>query len=314
MLVLRSLALKPLTKPSLAFGALVQPYTTFGPAKSALDKEQRRLPQLNPAPPTHRAAREGSVLVMGFGGAQPVRTNAKPSYQVSAKDDFKLGGGSAKMNPEAPGFNSTGVINRPTSPNGGSPNAPLKKKRAGGGFRSISEATRLEHSAKIYSRVINVGRVARMTSTGRKFQVRALIIMGNCDGAGGFGVGKGKTNAEALEDAYRQAEKDLVHVDRSPWGSLYHDVQGRYNDSKCIIRAISHNKLYYTAGHLTRAIMICFGLSRFSCILIGRRNPYTVVNAVFDALGKHQTPNQVAWRRNRLLLDKANPNFWKDQH
>jgi ribosomal protein S5 len=73
------------------------------------------------------------------------------------------------------------VTNRPgINQKGGDPNAPLAKKRIAQGFNNVDESTRLEHSARIFSRVVHVGRVARMTGTGRKFQVRALIIMGNC--------------------------------------------------------------------------------------------------------------------------------------
>jgi small subunit ribosomal protein S5 len=137
--------------------------------------------------------------------------------------------------------------------------------------------------------------------------------MGNGNGAVGFGVGKGLNPRSALASAVREGEKDLVIVDIAPWGSLYHDVQGYCNNTKVIIRAVPSHKWYATAGKMTRAIMDCAGISMYSCRILGRRNPFSVVNAAFDALGHHKTPKEIALKRGRKLVDPANPRLFESE-
>jgi small subunit ribosomal protein S5 len=172
--------------------------------------------------------------------------------------------------------------------------------------KDMVKETTLAESTGLFTKVVTIGRVSRMTGQGRKQQFRALVVLGNGKGAAGFGVGKGLNPRSALTSAIREGEKDLVFVDVAPWGALYHDIEGKRNNTRVVIKAIEPNKWYATGGRLMKAIMDCVGISSYSCVVIGRRNPFTIVNAAFDALGKHQTPKEVAMKRGRKLVETAN--------
>jgi small subunit ribosomal protein S5 len=146
-----------------------------------------------------------------------------------------------------------------------------------------------------------------MTRQGRRTQFRALVVMGNGYGAAGFGVGKGPRPRQALLDAQKNCVKDIVIMKISPWGGLYHDVLGQHNNTKVMMRATKplHG---VTAGRVVAAICDCFGISNVTTKVIGRRNPFTVVNATFNALGQHETPLDVAFRRGRKFSDSSSPN------
>lgn len=75
-----------------------------------------------------------------------------------------------------------------------------------------------------------------------KFCVTQLEL-GNGSGAGGFGIGRGDSAQVALERALVKATKDMVPLDISPEGTLYHDLIGKHNSTLVLLRsgAISSN-------------------------------------------------------------------------
>ena len=158
------------------------------------------------------------------------------------------------------------------------------------------------------SRVINVSRVSRMTRQGRKFQFRALVVMGSGNGSAGLGVGKGLTTRAALRDAKREAMREVVVLSLAPWGGLYHDVMGKCNNTKVLFKSgrprpnAPHGRLL-RAGPVVQAVCDCFGISTGTTKVIGRRNPYTVVQAVFRGLGKHRSPEELAEEAGRRVLN-----------
>ena len=56
-----------------------------------------------------------------------------------------------------------------------------------------------------------------------------------------MGVGKGLNVRSSLNNAMREANKDQIVVDLTPWGSLYHDVIGQHNNTKVLLRAVSES-------------------------------------------------------------------------
>ena len=268
----------PAARPLSPFSMQISNFsTTFKPAARAAAKLKERLgPQPSPLQePTAAAPREGpGALTRGFGGP---RTS-------------------------------------PGAGRGGASKGAAPRKATGSRSKDLVKKTTLSESTGLITRVVHIGRVSRMTGQGRKTQFRALVVMGNGRGAVGFGVGKGLNPRTALVSAVREGEKDLVVIDVAPWGSLYHDLQGKCNNTRVMIRAVPAHKWYATAGKLMKSIMECAGISTYSCKILGRRNPFSIVNAAFDALGKHQTPKEIAYKRGRKLVDKANPHLLDNVH
>lgn len=130
---------------------------------------------------------------------------------------------------------------------------------------------------------------------------RALVVIGNMRGTAGFGSGKGKTAALAVEAAFRAALKNLVHIDLYENTGLAHDCFGKHNSCKAYVRATPPSRLPI-ASPFAEAVLNAFGIGSASVKLVGRRNPYSMVNALFNALSKHENIDEYAKRRGKRYL------------
>jgi len=145
-----------------------------------------------------------------------------------------------------------------------------------------------------------------MIRQGRKTQFRALVVMGNGRGAAGFGVGKGNRPRTALVDAQKNCVKDIVVMRLTSFGSLFHETVGEYNNTKVMIRQ-APEKSGVKAGHVVSAVCDCLGIRNVASKVIGRKNPFTVMNATFAALGLQETPAAKAYRLGRKFVDASRP-------
>lgn len=130
---------------------------------------------------------------------------------------------------------------------------------------------------------------------------RALVVIGNMRGTAGFGSGKGKTGALAVEAAFRAALKNLVHIDLYENAGLAHDCFGKHNSCRAYVRATPPSRLPI-ASPFAEAVLNAFGVGSASVKLVGRRNPYSMVNALFNALSKHENIDEYAKRRGKRYL------------
>jgi hypothetical protein len=74
------------------------------------------------------------------------------------------------------------------------------------------------------------------TPYGREGQYRVLVLVGNGHGAAGYGVGAHKDVDIATKYALRKATRDMVALG-SHNGQLYHDLMGKKNNHKVLIRS-----------------------------------------------------------------------------
>jgi small subunit ribosomal protein S5 len=130
---------------------------------------------------------------------------------------------------------------------------------------------------------------------------RVLVVVGNLKGAAGFGVGKGKNPQEAVNSAFRDALRNLLYVDLYDNFGLAHDLHGKHNSCHAYIRATPSSRIM-VASPFAAAVLNRFGIYSASCKLIGRRNPYSMVRAIFNALEKHENIDETAKARGQRYL------------
>lgn len=82
---------------------------------------------------------------------------------------------------------------------------------------------------------------------------------------------------------------------------LAHDLYGKHNSCKVYIRATPRDRIL-VAGDLVEAILTHIGITSASVKVAGRRNPYSVVRAIFDALKKHENLDEYAKDRGQRYL------------
>lgn len=158
----------------------------------------------------------------------------------------------------------------------------------------------IEHQEYV-SRVISVDAVRKTTKGGRVNRFRALVVCGNGYGAAGFALGKAETVRKAIQKAYAGSKRRWVAMERAEDNGLYHDVLGKKNNTRVLLRRCKpYNGI--TAGGVVRGIMEAFGIDNVTSKVIGRTTKSSVVYATFDALSRHQTPREVSEKRGRKII------------
>lgn len=150
--------------------------------------------------------------------------------------------------------------------------------------------------------VIKTGTTQKVVAGGRIMTYRTLVVIGNGQGAAGYGSGKGATPADALESAFREALKNVHFLDIYDGHCLTHDVAGKHNSCQVYIRALPGDR-ELKAGPIVEAILTRFGIASASAKVVGRRNAYSVVMATFKALSKHESLEEAAKKRGKRFLD-----------
>jgi small subunit ribosomal protein S5 len=148
-----------------------------------------------------------------------------------------------------------------------------------------------------HSTLLDVSQTANVISGGMVNSTQALVIVGNYHGGVGFGVGKHKEAETAVKFALERAVADAIHVSTYR-GQLYHDLVGRKNGVMCILRT-RPPAMDGHANWVISQIMSYIGVEHFAGKLVGgkRRNPYTVVQAIFDCFNFYEPYEESAWKR-----------------
>jgi len=132
--------------------------------------------------------------------------------------------------------------------------------------------------------IVAVDRVQKIITGGSIMSYRVLVVVGNGNGAGGYGVGKALDPAAATARAIRAAKKSLVTVDRFKMTSLVHSCEGKHNSCRVVLRAVPPG--YGMKGsRTTQAILTSMGIGDCTAKAVGRRTPFAVVRVRGDKSG-----------------------------
>jgi small subunit ribosomal protein S5 len=152
--------------------------------------------------------------------------------------------------------------------------------------------------------LIQVDRNVKLWRGGRLESYRALVIGGNLNGCGGFGIGKSTDPIEAVNKASRICKRNIFFVERYQGNGLTRDLAGKQNSCKLIIRATDNG---LRGNELVREILKRFGITNAVAKAHGNRSVYNVVHATFKALMTHESLEDIALKRGKRIvsLDRA---------
>lgn len=145
-------------------------------------------------------------------------------------------------------------------------------------------------------RVVSVARVSKTVKGGRRMSFSALVVVGDRQGAVGYGLGKANEVPEAVRKAVAAAKKNLIQV---PFENetIPYVVKGRYGASKMLISP-APDGAGIVAGGTMRAVAELAGIPNVMAKTIGSRNPHNVVKAAFNGLAQLKTREEYLSARN----------------
>ncbi len=151
-------------------------------------------------------------------------------------------------------------------------------------------------------RLVGINRVAKVVKGGRRFGFAALVIVGDGKGRVGHGHGKAREVPEAIKKATEAAKRNMIRVPLREGRTLHHDVHGKHGAGKVFLRAAPQGTGIIAGGPM-RAVFEAVGIQDIVAKAIGSNNPYSMVNATFEALKNMQSPRHIASRRNKKVSD-----------
>ena len=151
-------------------------------------------------------------------------------------------------------------------------------------------------------RLVAINRVSKTVKGGKRFGFAALVVVGDQKGRVGFGKGKAKEVPEAIRKATEQAKRQMVRVPLREGRTLHHDIDGRHGAGKVVMRTAPTGTGIIAGGPM-RAVFEMLGVQDVVAKSIGSQNPYNMIRATLDGLGRQASPRIVAQRRGKKVAE-----------
>jgi small subunit ribosomal protein S5 len=156
--------------------------------------------------------------------------------------------------------------------------------------------------SELVERLVGINRVSKTVKGGKRFGFAALVVVGDGRGRVGFGSSKAREVPDAIKKATEQAKRKMIRVPLREARTLHHDVVGMDGAGKVLLRSAVPGTGIIAGGPM-RAVFEALGIQDVVAKVQGSNNPYSMVNATFDALKRMQSPRQVASRRGKKVSD-----------
>lgn len=148
--------------------------------------------------------------------------------------------------------------------------------------------------------LIKVNRCAAVVKGGRRFSFSALVVVGNRSAVVGYGFGKARQVPGAVDKANKDGRKHLQRIPMTAWGSIPHEVTGKFCSAKVRLIPASEGT-GIIAGASVRAVAEMSGIRNLLSKSYGSTNPINLVKATLDALGQLRTPEEAGKLRGVAL-------------
>ncbi len=116
--------------------------------------------------------------------------------------------------------------------------------------------------AEFDQKVLDVRRVTRVVSGGRRYSLAVALAIGDRKGHVGIGTGKGLDTQLAMDKAYRSAMKGLVTLKLNKTFSIPHDLDGKFNS--CRVKMFPNKGRGLIAGSSARVILNLAGVQNIT--------------------------------------------------
>ena len=149
--------------------------------------------------------------------------------------------------------------------------------------------------------VVEVNRVSKVVKGGRRFSIRALVVVGDRNGYVGFGFGKASEYTEAIRKGVEDAKKHLIQVPLSGT-TIPYMVKTSFGASEVLLKPAAPGT-GVIAGGAVRAVMEAVGIRDILTKTLGSTNKANTVQACLQALRELRSADAEAARRGKTITE-----------
>ncbi len=149
--------------------------------------------------------------------------------------------------------------------------------------------------------VVEVSRVSKVVKGGRRFSIRALVVVGDRNGHVGFGFGKANEYTEAIRKGVEEAKKHLIQVPLSGT-TIPFLIKTTFGASEVLLKPAAPGT-GVIAGGAVRAVMEAAGVRDILTKTLGSTNKANTVQACIKGLRELRSPDVEAARRGKTVAD-----------
>ncbi|RKP38380.1 ribosomal protein S5 domain 2-type protein [Dimargaris cristalligena] len=128
-----------------------------------------------------------------------------------------------------------------------------------------------------------------MTRKGKMPSMYALVVVGNGEGAAGYGEAKSEEVADAVRKATVRAIKAMEFIPRYDNRTIFHDIKHKFKATHIDLFARPPGFGKRVNPYLYE-ICYCAGIEDIAGKVNGSRNPMNVIKGMFEALQTQRTP------------------------
>lgn len=138
-------------------------------------------------------------------------------------------------------------------------------------------------------KIIDIRRVTRVSSGGRRFSFAVSMVAGDRRGKVGVGTGKGGDTALAVDKALRNAKKNMIVLSLTKSGSIPHEVDAKF--SSAVVHMMPAPGKGIVAGSSVRDVIELAGIKDITAKLrSGTKNKLNNARVAIEALKKLKKP------------------------
>ena len=149
-------------------------------------------------------------------------------------------------------------------------------------------------------KVINIGRVTKVTAGGRHFRFSATVAVGNRKGLVGIGTGKANEVPEAIKKAMQAANKNVCKVALIDNRTIPHDATGKVGRAQVLVKPAKEGR-GVIAGGAARAVIELAGIKDIVAKSLGSNTKVNVAKATLEALKVQKTATKIAALRGKKV-------------
>ena len=151
-------------------------------------------------------------------------------------------------------------------------------------------------------KVINLGRVTKVTKGGRHFRFSATVVVGNRKGLVGIGTGKSNEVQDAISKASKAANKNVIQIAITDNRTIPHEATCKVGRAVVMVKPAKAGT-GVVAGGASRAVIELAGIKDIVSKSLGSNTKVNVAKATLDALKSIKTPQKIAALRGKEVTE-----------